>query len=93
MAQSVLATFFAGYNLISLRRTNKTLPVPLNIVIDIVLLLPLASLISDMGDVRFPCDDWHYPREPRVDLGACWAFARAVAPILWSFLILSLLLW
>jgi hypothetical protein len=46
-----------------------------------------------MGDVRLSCDDRHYPGEPSVDLGPCWAFVRAVAPILWSFLIVSLILW
>ncbi|OIW30698.1 hypothetical protein CONLIGDRAFT_679464 [Coniochaeta ligniaria NRRL 30616] len=87
----VVAVFFAIYNLVQLRRVNKTLPVLLNIVVDLPVAFALLTIVGQAWEsVSFDCSRGYGDNKlPDDVLHHCEEWGRLVMPILWFFVVLS----
>ena len=84
-----MAVIFATWNLIQLRRVNKTLPVLLNIVVDLIVAYVILWSVGQGWDSSIRCSERYGEKLPKDVLRHCLAVLQVVVPVVWSFIILS----
>ncbi|KAB5546961.1 hypothetical protein GE09DRAFT_195715 [Coniochaeta sp. 2T2.1] len=89
---SVFGGFFAIYNLLQLRRVNRTLPVQLNLLVDSIVAFALIVCAAQAWDyVSIRCSTRYGHELPPDALRRCLAWGQVVMPVLWSFVIFTAL--
>lgn len=87
---SALVVIFATLNLVQLRRVSETLPVLLNIIIDLaVAFFVLVFVGQDWDRIGFDCSGHYGDRLPDAALRYCLAWGWMVMPVIWVFVVSS----
>jgi hypothetical protein len=69
---------------------GRTLSVPLDIVLDLVIAVPILACLAQVWDfVGVYCSEPYGRKWPEEVLRRCEAWTRMTIPVLWTFLILA----